>query len=183
MDQIINKTLPIAQSLYPGYELLFMFDNATSHSIYAKDVLQVAHMNKGPGGQQPFLQPGWYTNPNGELITQEMSTISINLVTGNSTTIQKGIPTILMEKSLWPLGGVRQVCETLKCTTCQTLSTCGVCVRGRKCNFCKEAKICSGKCTKQLICDACILRKEHCEYMSKQYYVQCKEISIQKSCS
>lgn len=28
LDQIINKALPIAESLYPGYELLFMFDNA-----------------------------------------------------------------------------------------------------------------------------------------------------------
>lgn len=55
LDQIINKALPIAESLYPGYELLFMFDNATSQSIYAKDALQVAHMNKKPGGQQPFL--------------------------------------------------------------------------------------------------------------------------------
>ena len=32
-----------------------MFDNAISHRIYAKDVLQVAYMNKGPRGQQPFL--------------------------------------------------------------------------------------------------------------------------------
>ena len=49
-----------------------MFDNATSHSIYAKDALQVANMNKGLGGQQAFLRPGWYTTPNGEVITQKM---------------------------------------------------------------------------------------------------------------
>ena len=55
LDQIINKALSIVENLYPGYELLFMFDNATSHSIYAKDELQVAQMNKGPGSQQPFL--------------------------------------------------------------------------------------------------------------------------------
>ena len=55
LDQITKKALPIAQALFPGYELLFMFDNATSHSIYAKDALQVTHMNKGPEGQQPFL--------------------------------------------------------------------------------------------------------------------------------
>ena len=183
MDKIINKTLPIAQSLYPGYKLLFMFDNATSHSIYAKDALQVAHMNKGPGGQQPFLRPGWYTNPNGKLITQEMSTTSINPVTGNSTTVQKRIQAILMERGLWPPGGVRLVCEILKCTTCQTLSKCGGCIRGQKYNSCKEAKICSRKCTKQRICDAYVLRKERCECVLKQYCVQCKEISIQKSYS
>ena len=106
-------------------------------------------MNKGPGGQQPFLRPGWYTTPDEELITQDMSTTSINPVTGKSTIVQKGIQVILVERGLWPSGGVRLVCEILKCTTCQTLSTCGVCIRGRKCNSCKEAKNCSGKCTKQ----------------------------------
>lgn len=68
-----------------------MFDNTASHSIYAKDALQVAHMNKGPGGQQRFFRSGWYVNGNGELITQEMSTTSINPETGNSITIKKGI--------------------------------------------------------------------------------------------
>ena len=58
LDQIKSKALPIAEALYPGYELLFMFDNATSHAIYAKNELQVTYMNKGPGGQQPFLQAG-----------------------------------------------------------------------------------------------------------------------------
>ena len=33
LDQIQKKTLPIAEALYPGYALLFMFDNATSHSF------------------------------------------------------------------------------------------------------------------------------------------------------
>ena len=34
--------------MYPGYELLFMFNNATNHAIYAKSILKVAHMNKEP---------------------------------------------------------------------------------------------------------------------------------------
>lgn len=51
LDQIIKKTLPIAESLYSNYKLLFMFDNATNHSIYAKNVLRVAHMNKKPGSE------------------------------------------------------------------------------------------------------------------------------------
>ena len=58
LDQIINKALPIAESLYPGYKLLFMFDNAISHSIYAKNALQFAQMNKEQGGQQLFLGAG-----------------------------------------------------------------------------------------------------------------------------
>ena len=48
--------MPIAEALYPGYELLFMFDNVTRHAIYAKDALPVTHINKGPGGQQFFLR-------------------------------------------------------------------------------------------------------------------------------
>lgn len=87
LDQIKSKALPIAEALYPGYELLFMFDNATSHAIYAKDELQVAHMNKGPGGQQPFLRAGWYQN----IILVE------NPTNGQSQKIQKVVQAILDE--------------------------------------------------------------------------------------
>lgn len=52
-QQVVNKALPIAEALYPGYSLLFLFNNATSHSVYAKDALQVKDMNKGVGSQQP----------------------------------------------------------------------------------------------------------------------------------
>ena len=55
LEQIKAKALPIAKALYPEYELLFMFDNATSYAIYAKYALQVTRMNKKPGGQQLFL--------------------------------------------------------------------------------------------------------------------------------
>lgn len=47
LDQIWAKALPIREALYPGYELLFMFDNAISHAVYAKDALQVVYINKG----------------------------------------------------------------------------------------------------------------------------------------
>ena len=57
-------------------------------------------------------------------------------------------------RRLWPRGRVRLVCDTFTCTTCQALSTCGICVNGGKCNICKEAKNCSGKYTKQHICDS-----------------------------
>ncbi len=118
LDQIIKKTPPIAQSLYPVYELLFMFDNAISNSIYAKDALQVTQKNKGPGCQQIFLQAGWYTAPNRELIIQDMSTITINFANGKSTAVQKIIQAILVERKLWPSEDVRLVWDTLKCTTC-----------------------------------------------------------------
>lgn len=59
-QQVVNKALPIAEAFYSGYSLLFFFDNATSHSVYAKDALQVKDMNKGPGGKQSQLRNGWY---------------------------------------------------------------------------------------------------------------------------
>ena len=59
LKQVTEKALPIAQFLYPGFDLVFMFDNATSHSVYADDALRVAKMGKGEGGQQAFLRPGW----------------------------------------------------------------------------------------------------------------------------
>ena len=43
---MVNKALPILQALYPGYTLLFFFDNITSHFIYAQGVFQVKDMNK-----------------------------------------------------------------------------------------------------------------------------------------
>lgn len=44
---MINKALPIADAFYLSYSFLFLFDNTTSHSVYAKNVLQVKDMNKG----------------------------------------------------------------------------------------------------------------------------------------
>lgn len=37
--QVINEALPILKALYVGYSLLFLFDNATSHSVFAQDTL------------------------------------------------------------------------------------------------------------------------------------------------
>ena len=47
---MVNKALRIAEALYPGYSLLFLFDNATSQSIFAQDVLRKTQINKGIGG-------------------------------------------------------------------------------------------------------------------------------------
>ena len=55
-QQVVNKALAIAEALYLGYSLLFLFDNATSHSVYAKDVLCIMQMNKEVGFKQPWLR-------------------------------------------------------------------------------------------------------------------------------
>ena len=74
--------------MYLGYELLFIFDNATSYAIYAKDPLQVTHMNKSLGDQQFFLQADWYKNINGEIITQQMYMLVLNPTNSQSQKIQ-----------------------------------------------------------------------------------------------
>lgn len=59
-QQVVNKALSTAEALYPGYSLLCFFDNTTSRSVYAKNVLQVKDMNKDIGDQQPQLRNGWF---------------------------------------------------------------------------------------------------------------------------
>lgn len=58
-------------------------------------------MNKGPGGQQPFLWPGWFVGPNQDVVDQEMSTMVTNPTTGQSSYIKKCIQAILTGRGLW----------------------------------------------------------------------------------
>ena len=60
VNQIWQKALPIAQALYPGYQIIFMFDNAKSHAVFAKKVLRVESISKRVGGVQSFLHNRWY---------------------------------------------------------------------------------------------------------------------------
>lgn len=176
-EQIAHKALPIAEALYPGYELLFMFDNATSHSVYAANALRVGSMNKGQGGQQAFLRPGWYYDNHGAVKTQEM------WIWKEDSKVQKGIQKVLEERNLWPEKGLKLECDKPKCFSCEELATCTACVRGRKCESCKEEKQPhSGDCTKQRICDACDRRKKRCQCVQKKYCTRCKEKSLHKSC-
>lgn len=38
-QQVVNKTLPIAEAFYPRYSLFYLTDNTTCHFIYAKNML------------------------------------------------------------------------------------------------------------------------------------------------
>ena len=71
-NQVVNKALPIAEALYPGYSFLFLFDNATSHSVYVQNALRTAQMNKRIRGQQPWLRNRWYEK-DGVRIIEPMS--------------------------------------------------------------------------------------------------------------
>ena len=86
-----------------------------------------------------------------------MSIVITDPLTGPSTTIQKSIQALLVERRLGPQGRVWLECEKPKCTNCQTLTTCRIYVRGRKCDSCKETRQYSRKCAKQQIWDVCNL--------------------------
>lgn len=60
--QAIKKTLLIAETLYLGYFILFIFDNITSHSVYTEDVLCAYKINKKLGDKQTILCNGWYVD-------------------------------------------------------------------------------------------------------------------------
>lgn len=176
LDQIVAKALPIAEALYPGYDLLFLFDNATSHSIYAKDALRAANMNKGDGGNQPFLRNGWF-NKEDIVCPQEMSYLVDDPATGQPERVQKGIQRVLEERGLWPATGLNLECPKPKCGRCQEAANCKECIKGTRCDSCKEKKKHSSQqCSPARICDACQQRKARCHCVPKKYCSHCEDI-------
>lgn len=166
--QVVSKALPIAEALYPGYSLLFLFDNATSHSVYAKDALQVNDMNKGSGGKQNYLRHGWFDCEGSQTI-QPMS-----VQDANGKWIQKGIQKVLEERNLWPAEGLNLECSRPKCFNCQAIADCQLCVKGRKCDLCKAPRQHSShNCSKNRRCDACVHRDEQCQCVPKKHCLTC----------
>ena len=54
--QVVTKALSIAEALHTRYLLLFLFDNATSHSLYADDALYITRINNKSKGKQIRLR-------------------------------------------------------------------------------------------------------------------------------
>ena len=182
LKQVTEKALPIAQFLYPGFDLIFLFDNATSHCVYAEDALRVANMGKGEGGQQAFLRPGWYQDPvSGTIVHQPMWTWEPDPLEDplegpqSKIRVQKGIQKVLQERGLWPDKGLLLECPKPKCASCQDMIDCRLCIKGTRCDWCKEKKKHSGKCSSQRLCDDCVLRKERCQCVRKEYCPRCSE--------
>jgi len=174
LEQIEKKAIPIAEALYPGYQFIFLFDNATSHSVYAEDALLVSRMNKNDGGQQSLLRNGWYKVGN-MTIVQEMFHSKVDTTTGAVTKVPKGLQTILRERSLWPDKGLRLECPKPRCELCQAMQKCKDCIKGTKCETCQQPKIHSGNCTSRRKCDNCDRRKGSCKCVPKQICTQCKK--------
>jgi len=154
LEQVVNKALPIAEALFPGYSLFFLFDNATSHSVYAEDALRTTKMNKGSGGKQPWLRPG----VDGVRYEQPMAYLDERGVWQ-----QKGIQRVLEERGLWPDGGLNLECPKPKCDNCQIMAACRSCVKKQTCDSCKEPiQHSSLECSKARRCDACTARARRC---------------------
>jgi hypothetical protein len=174
VDQIKKKALPIAEALYPGYQFLFLFDNATSHSVYARDALRVVKMNKGTGGQQPLLRDGWYHDGD-SFVMQQMYDNKVDPITGAVEKVPKGIQKILEERKLWPSGDLRLECDPPRCDECQKRQNCKDCTKGTRCDSCRQKKAHSSPCTKKRICDNCVRRKDACRCIQKQVCAPCKK--------
>ena len=173
LEQAVHRALPIAEALYPGYKFLFLFDNATSHSVYAPDALRASKMNKGDGGQQPFIRNGWFHD--GETIRQQgMWYMKEDPHSGQQTRTQKGVERVLRERELWPRVDLNLECPKPKCLDCQAIADCKICVKGKRCDSCKTPKVHSNtNCGNGRSCDACDERKRRCKCTRKVYCPRC----------
>lgn len=55
-DQKVNLTTQFFSYAFPDCQALFIFDNATNHACYAKNVLLAKKMNLGMSGKQPRMR-------------------------------------------------------------------------------------------------------------------------------
>ena len=138
-------------------------------------------MNKGPGGNQPFLWNGWFKS--GETIcSQEMIYRRTDPVTGQFVLVQKGIQRILEERELWPGNQLKLECLKPKCQSCQDAQNCKICIKGTRCEPCKLEKGHSRPdCNNGQPCDMCKDRKTRCSCMQKILCPSC-EIKRAKKC-
>jgi len=90
VQQVTETIIPLFKAVYPGYQALCLFNNATSHSAFAEDTLRVQHMNLDPGGKQNKMQAGSINN----------DTTNIQLI-ANDNGKPKGIRQVLQEPNLW----------------------------------------------------------------------------------
>ncbi len=56
VDQAVKIATRVFFYAYPGYQVLFAFDNFSNQSSYAEDALLARNMNLSLGEKQPILQ-------------------------------------------------------------------------------------------------------------------------------
>ena len=99
-EQTLEVAVPLFEIAFPPdqFQGLFLFDNATSHNVIAPDVLDTRKMNLGSGGKQPVMRDGWNSRTNAPQVMND------------DDRKPKGIRTILQERGLWLVGGMRLQC-------------------------------------------------------------------------
>ncbi len=68
VNQVVEYAIPIFEARFPGYQVLFTFDNASSHATFSPNALIAKHINLSSGGKQPKIRSMYF----GEGIQQEM---------------------------------------------------------------------------------------------------------------
>jgi hypothetical protein len=164
-EDVISHTrdiaIPMFETVFPGYQALFLFDNARSHASYAEDALLVQNMNLGPGGEQNRLRPGYMDGDKAQI--QQM-------VDANG--MPKGIQKVLEERGLWRQG-LKLQCQKPKCDHCERRSKCTSCTKGTICQQCRKKKQCTGPCTRNSKCGECERRAECKDCKKKEYCDDC----------
>lgn len=100
-----NRMMRIFDILHPGCTALIAFDNSSNHHAMAKDALIARRLNLKDGGNNVNpMRPGWFMGANGQRVVQKMQTDEGK---------QKGLRTILEERSLFIPGTKLNECRTL----------------------------------------------------------------------
>lgn len=96
----VNKVIDEFEVLYPGCQLLLIYDNAHSHVAKRQGALSTAYMNLSDGGKQPILtQSGWYDTKDATTGTSVRVQQQMWYWGPDGTKVAKGALTIRREKS------------------------------------------------------------------------------------
>ena len=149
VQQVTETVIPIFKAIYPGYQALFLFDNATSHSAFAEDALRVQHMNLDPGGKQSKMRAGY--------INGDVTNVQLMI---NENGEPKGIRQVLQERNLWHKD-LRLECSKPLCGPCGGRKKCKVCIAGKVCDTCLISRKapCPEPCMRTRKCSACLARR------------------------
>lgn len=58
--QVMDLAIKLFEYTHRGCEGVFVFDNSSSHGLYANDALVARRLNAYPGRQQPQMRKGWF---------------------------------------------------------------------------------------------------------------------------
>jgi hypothetical protein len=125
----VDVAVPMFEATFPGYQALFLFDNASSHAAYADDALLVQHMNLAPGGEQKRLRPGFMNGDKSQVHPMV-----------DEAGQPKGIRRVLEERGLWR-PDLKLECPRPRCDACERRAKCTSCVKGSVCTLLREKKL------------------------------------------